>query len=73
MSHRRALKRRYGRSMKTIGYQVLVFNSGASHPETVVNAPTEAQAERYRAHYERQATQHGWNKRVEIRPVRTSR
>ena len=64
---------RHGAADGGNGYQVLVFNSGASHPETVVNAPTEAQAERYRAHYERQATQHGWNKRVEIRPVRTSR
>ena len=67
---RKGLRRRYGHAMKTIGYQVLVFNSGASHPETVVNTPTEAQAERYRAHYERQAAQHGWHKHIEIRPVR---
>lgn len=56
--------------MKTIGYQVLVFNEGATVPETVAPTRTEAQAERLRAHYERQATDHGWNKRVEIRPVR---
>jgi hypothetical protein len=56
--------------MKVIGYQVLVFNSGASHPETVAPTKTEAQAERLRAHYESQARERGWNKRVEIRPVR---
>jgi hypothetical protein len=56
--------------VKTIGYQVLVFNSGASHPEIVAPTKTEAQAERLREHYERQARERGWNKRVEIRPVR---
>jgi hypothetical protein len=67
---RRRLKKRYGRAMKVIGYQVLVFNSGASHPETVASTKTEAQAERLRAHFEHQARERGWNKRVEIRPVR---
>ena len=54
----------------TTGYQVLVFNHGSSHPETVARVNTEAEAERLKDHYEKQANQRGWNKRVEIRPVR---
>jgi hypothetical protein len=69
-NRKKGLKRRYGHAMKTIGYQVLVFNSGASYPETVTSTKTEAQAERLRAHFEHQARERGWNKRVEIRPVR---
>jgi hypothetical protein len=55
---------------RAIGYQVLVFNQGSSRPEVVTRVNTEAEAERLKAHYEKQADQRGWNKRVEIRPVR---
>jgi len=55
---------------RVIGYQVLVFNQGSSHPEVVAPANTQAEAERLKDHYEKQADRRGWNKRVEIRPVR---
>lgn len=61
---------RHGDAMKTIGYQVLVFNEGSSTPETVSRVNTEAEAERLKVHFQRQARQHGWRKNIEIRPVR---